>query len=169
MKLILGGAVVPLHAALGLRQTYEPIGGSVVLRMQSGAALKQRHWRKLRTSIQGDGWMPPGLVDLDYDGPLLLSCVKPRSIVTPATVATIPSARRSDAGYQPRGWALVGEQWIDTAVAMNVDEATLTPVVGASQYKVDYYPEFMVVTEGPQEEGDLGSASYRWTLVAEEV
>jgi len=34
--------------------------------MQSGRAIKQTHYRKLRTSLSGQGWVPAGLDGLDY-------------------------------------------------------------------------------------------------------
>jgi hypothetical protein len=169
MKLIIGGIEVPIHASLSLRQTYEPIGGSTVLRMQSGAAIKQTHWRKLRTSIQADGWIPPGLDAIDYSQPLQLACVATRSMMTSALVVDLPAARRSDAGYTPVAWALVGGGWQSAAVAMDGNEATITPVAGASRYKIDYYPLLTVFTDGPSEEVDATNAAFRWTLSAEEV
>ncbi len=169
MNLIIGGIEVPVMAGLSLRQTYDPIGGSSVLRMQSGAAVKQTHWRRWRTSIQADGWIPPGLDALDYSQALQLACVATRSIMTAVLVVELPAARRSDAGYAPRAWALVGEGWQSTAIAMAGDEATITPVADASRYKVDYYPLMTVFTDGPSEDVDASGAAFRWSLTAEEV
>lgn len=168
MSLILGGVEIVLDAVGTLQQSYQPIGGSSLLRMQSGKGIKQTHWQKLSTTIQGDGWLPPGLMDLDYSQPLLLSCIAPRSVVGIGTALPLPAARRSDAGYTPQGLALVGRQWVATAVSMSGDTANLTPVSGASRYQALYYPELTVYADEPQEEMDVTGAAHRWSLTAEE-
>ncbi|MBS0289833.1 MAG: hypothetical protein JSS07_07370 [Proteobacteria bacterium] len=61
MNFQLGGITIPILAGLEFTQTYEPIGGSVLQRMQSGKAIKQTHYRKLRTTLSGQGWVPAGL------------------------------------------------------------------------------------------------------------
>lgn len=168
MSLILAGVAIPLHASLQLRQVYEPIGGSSVLRMQSGKGLKQTHWRKLRTTLQGQGWIPPGLAGIDYSQPMIMSCIAPRAVTRGSTVIDIPADRRGDTGYEPAGWAQVGDAWVSTPLVMNGDQATLTAVSGADLYMVMYYPQITVLTDGPQEDDTIDTAAYSWSLAAEE-
>lgn len=167
--LILGGVSVELHARLRWQQTYAPIGGSVVQRLSDGTGHKQSRWRKTRTVITCEGWIPPGLESLNYADPLEMRCVAPRAISGPGVSFTLPESRRSDAGYEPFGFARVGEIWIPTDVTLDGDDADLDPVSGADSYRVLWYPQLMVLTDGPEEDADGSTATYRWRLAAEEL
>lgn len=165
----LGGVRVPLHSVLDFEQSYSTIEGGRVLRMTDGAAVKTVHWRRISTTVSASGWIPPGLLALDYDAPLVMRCAAPRSIVTTATVVTLPAARRSDAGQEPYAEALVDGLWQPTDVDIAGDTATITAVPGAGAYRVSYYPELTVFASSPEESGDLARADYRWSIEAEEV
>ena len=173
----LGGIRVAIEAALNFSQTYEPLGGTARLRLMSGAAVQQVWWRRLRTVLTGDGWWPPGLDGLDYDGPLTLLCAQPRTLQAASNVLTLPAARRSDAGYTPQGYAVVrgqsaqvgGGDLVATPLALAGDVATLDVVAGAVGYQVAYWPALTVVADPPTVSGDVATATHRWTLTAEEV
>lgn len=168
-NLILGGIVVPLHARLEWQQTYEPIGGTVVHRMASGAAIKQTHWRKLSTTVTARGTIPPALLSLDYDGTLVMDCAAPRSLGGTGLVYTLPATRRTDTGYTPRAFALVAGRWVPAVLGIVTNTATITAVSGAEQYQIWYWPRLTVYCEPPAEQDDIMGADYGWTLVAEEA
>jgi hypothetical protein len=165
----LGAVRVPMTAALGLQQQFAPIGGSTVQRLGNGAAIKQTAWSKLRVTLTCDGWVPPGLGGLNYDGPLLLKCGLPRSIASTATSVTLPSARRTDSGYLPFARAHLPGREAETPVSVTGNTATLTAVTGAQAYTVWYYPQLSVVCDMPTETFDGAGAAVSWELTAEEV
>lgn len=177
MSLILGTVRIPLEAALGLTQRYEPLGGVARLRLMSGAAVQQVHWRRWRTTIEGDGWWPPGLDGLDYDAPLTLACIQQRTLQSASNIIVLPAARRADAPYTPVGHAIVpgagtvalGGDLVPTALALVGDTATLTTVTGAVAYQVTYWPQLTVFADPPAAQLDAAGAAHRWSLVAEEV
>ena len=173
----LGGFVVPVESVLDFAQTYESLGGVVVLRMMSGAAVQQVGWRRLSTTLSGAGWWPSGLESLNYDDPLTLWCGGPMIILSASNVIALPSARRTDAGYTPVGHArkvggttaVGGGELVATPLSIVADVATLTPVAGATGYQVAYWPVLTVIARPPSMEADLPGAAHRWTLTAEEV
>lgn len=166
----LGGLVVPITAGLALQQRIEPIGGTALLRLADGGAVKQTTWRRRRVTLSADGWTPPGLAALDFDGPLTLKCGLPTAITTQALVLALPAGRRTDAGYAPfaRAHLPSGEQR-DTAIALAGNGATLTAVPGAVAYSVWYWPQLTVHAEPPAESFDGSGAVVAWELVAEEA
>jgi hypothetical protein len=173
----LGGIAVAAEAVVGFAQSYEPLGGVARLRMMSGAAVQQVHWRRLRTVLSGDGWWPAGLDGLDYDAQLTLACAAPRSIRSASNVIVLPAGRRADAGYTPIGHALLtgagtqvgGGDLVPTPVSMGGDTATLTVVSGAAGYQVTWWPVLIVFADPPTAETDARGATHRWSLTAEEV
>ena len=165
----LGAVKVPMTAALGLQQQCAPIGGNTVLRLGNGAAVKQTTWRKQRITLTGDGWVPPGLGGLDYDGQLLLKCGLPEAIASTIVTVTLPAARRTDAGYLPFARAHLPGRDVETAVSMAGNVATVTAVTGAQAYTVWYYPQLTVICEPPQTTFDGAGAAVAWELVAEEA
>lgn len=164
----IGALVLPLHARHGLSQRYETLGGRATLRFSDGALLVQRAWAKLRTVIEGEGSVPPGLAGLDTVNAVTLKCVAQRT-VSGGTSITLPAARRSDAGHAPRAFAQVGDRAVETAVNIVANVATLTPVAGAELYWVSYYPQLSVICAPVEERADVNGAVYAWSLTAEEV
>jgi hypothetical protein len=168
VPLVLGGIAI-WPAAGPIRQSYEPIGGSSVLRMSLGAAVKLTHWSRTRTSASGSGWLDPGLDALDYSQPLELLCVKPRAMDGTGTAFTLPSADQRRSDVQPWGLARVGDRWTETALVLAGDEAQLTAVAGATAYRVCWYPRYVVFTSGLVSEFDDNTGRYDWSLSAEQV
>lgn len=165
----LGGVVVPIHAGLGLNQRIESAGGSTSLRLSGGALIKQTAWSKLRVTLSGDGWSPPGLGALDYSATLVLKCGLPDSVSSASNVITLPASRRTDAGYLPFARAHLADGWQDTPVSITGNDATCTAVSGAIAYSVWYFPQLTVYADRPAVEFDGAGAAAAWELVCEEV
>ena len=164
----LGGVQVPLAAALGLQQSYEPLGGWTLLRTLNGAALKQQHWLKLRTVLSGEGWVPEGLQALDYSASMTLKCVAPRALASASNVIVLPAARRADAA--PFGFAVMADGSLrDTPGSLAVDTLTLTVVAGAVRYVAHYYPQLTVFAEPPRSRFDLAGGAAGWGPTAEDA
>lgn len=164
----IGTLVIPVTASISISQSYETIGGVSRLRMMSGAGIAQKHWTRLRTSISGSGIMPEGLADLDPALSYSVACVARRAVSSSTNSITLPATRRTDTGYEPRGMALVGNGLVPTALTLAGNVATLTPVSGAVQYRVEYYPQFVAFCD-VSGSTDARAADYGWTIVAEEV
>lgn len=168
--IVIGGVSIPDLAALELQQTYEPIGGEMTLRTIGGSAIKQITWQKWRTTITGGGWLPFGLSSLDYSAQMAVACIVPRGVVCSGLSATLPAARRSDTGYVPWGVALMADQTTQiTAATMAGNVATLDAVAGAIGYQAMYYPLLQCYVSRPKEQGVRETASYGWSIVAEEA
>lgn len=164
-ELTVDGLVVPVQAALDLSQTYEEIGGVSLRRTLGGGTFRQSHWTRLKTALSGGGWCP--FAHYPLGSVHLLGCIAPRSLMETGPVLTLPAARRSDVPLQ--GWALVGGELVATPVVLSGHVATLTPVPGATQYQVSWYPLLQVVFSDLKYSAELRQAQYQWQLTAEEV
>lgn len=163
---------LPILAGLQIQQSYELIGGEAVLRAMSGAGLKQETWKKLRVTTSGSGWIPGGLDSLDTAVTHVVGCIVPR--VVPAVFvtrqATLPAARRSDAGHVPYGLAIMSDgQAALAAVTLAGNVATVAAVSGAVAYAVGYYPQITAWLMRPAIAGSPSEASHDWEIVFEEV
>lgn len=166
----IGSLVVSTLEALDLDQTYERIGGESIFRAADGTGIKQASWDKLRVTTSGGGWMPPALSALDVNQTQVLRCVVPRAVPCAGLVATLPAARRSDAGHVPYGIAyLASGEAVKTPASLAGDVATLAAVSGATSYVALYYPELTVWLLRPRTSGNPRDATHRWELVCEEV
>lgn len=169
MNFELGGVRVPILACLEFSQTYEPIGGSVIHRMQSGKAVKQTHYTKWRTTLSGQGWIPVGLNALDYRLAQCLKCAAPQSVFSTYPCLTLPTARRQDEPFVPKGFAMVGQELMEVAMEMQADIATLSAIPDARGYCVHYYPEWQVFAEMTQMQANLHNAEFSWSITAEQI
>ena len=161
----------PLHflAGLSIQQSYEAVGGgSSVLRLGTGAAIKQQVWRKNETTISGSGRMPPALNQIDWSAPVTIDCVALQAVQGATTSITLPAARRSDAG--PFGFAVLADGKLQkTTISVTGNAATLGAVAGAVAYAVHYYPVMTCVCQGPTQRTDATGTAVSWSLTAEEV
>lgn len=164
----IGGLVIPVQAAGDIEQSFETIGGSALLRMLNGAGMKQTHWRKLKTTISGSGWTPPGLAGLDYTAPLTIKSCASRAVQAAGNVIAVPSARRTDTGYAPSGYAIVEGRYVPTPLVLVSNTATLTAVSGAQGYGVRYWPQLSVYAEF-RESNRPAASSWSWSIEAEEI
>lgn len=172
MTLNIGSIAIPLLAALDIEQSYEAIGGEAVFRTVNGTGIKQSTWQKLRVTTSGGGWIPAGLETLDFTQPLTLGCILPRAVPADFSTrqATLPAARRTDAGHTPWGLALLPDGGItETALSLAGNVATLMAVSEAIAYQAMYLPQITVWASRPRDSGTRNDAGYRWELVAEEV
>lgn len=167
--LLINGIRLPMGAAGEITQTYSPLGGFSTMRLGAGAAVQQKRWRKVATTLSASGHVPPGLDAIDWDAPVTLGCVQARAIQSASNVVTLPTVRRTDAA--PYGFAVMdaGQHLLRTEVTVVGDVATLAPVSGAVAYVVHYYPLLTVVTDGPGLSFDAGTCVASWDLQAEEV
>lgn len=169
----LGGIKVPLESVLDFQQNYEPISDNNPIRLANGSAilLSSPLSSKIRTTLSGKGWVIAGLNGIDFNSELTLKCAVPLGISSASNVITLPSSRRSDSGYEPYGYAIMPDgSETKTNVNISVDTATLDTVSGATQYKVEYFPELQViVTKKPRDSVDRGAVTYSWAITAEEV
>ncbi len=166
--IIIGGLRIAFDSAYGLTQTYEEIGGSIVHRMLDGSAVKQQHWSKLRTVIEGRGRIPPGLESLDYTASIVIDCMAPIALAnTSNNVFALPTARRTD--WAPAGYAIVSGRLVRSICTVVANTATVGIVSGAQGYQVLYWPKLTVLAGRPQQGYDGRAAEGSWTLTAEEV
>lgn len=165
--LVINGIVFPVPAAGRITQTYSPIGGVSSRRAASGRLIVQETWRRLATQISAEGWVPAALDGIDWSEPLTIGCIAARARQSATPAIAIPAARRTDA--PPYGFGVVEHRLIPTAVSVAADVATLTPVAGATAYKVLYYPLLVVHSVGPSERYDAGGAAAGFDLSAEEI
>ncbi|RLA21061.1 MAG: hypothetical protein DRQ61_09030 [Gammaproteobacteria bacterium] len=168
----LNGISVPVEANVEFNQDYEALSSETwpPLRFMNGSGVKQTAWSgKLRTVLTGAGWMPAGLDGLDYSATMVLKCAGPRGISSASNAITIPSARRSDTGFAPYGYAIVGGKRVDSPVGLAGNVATVTSVSGATGYGVYYYPQMTVSAQAPRTTGNLVTGDFSWSLEAEEI
>lgn len=166
----LGGVVVPVHAAGDVQIGFDDIGGYTwpPLRMLNGAARVQQHWRKLRVSVSGAGIVPAAFAGLDWTAQHTLKSPASRAIHGTSNVIAVPAARRTDSGYTPFGFAVVGGLYQATPLVMAGHVATLTVVAGASAYGVLYWPQLSVYASFSHA-ASAASARHSWQIEAEEV
>lgn len=172
--ILIGGLTVPLDSVLTFSQNYQPIERSTLHRLGvNGTAVKQTlYGGKLRTTLSGTGWTLPGLSGLDRSVTHELHCGVPLSNAGGASDITIGNStrRRSDSGFEPVAYALFPDQHVKTPVAVDsAGNCTITPVAGAAQYKVDWYPVLQVYILDFNEDTQTDTAQFIWDLVAEEV
>ncbi len=160
----IGGLVIPLTAALSLRQRIEVVGGRNALRFADGASLRQMSWEKLRVTLTGDGWVPLGIGALDFDSTMTLRCGLPEALRNASGIITLPSSRRTDAGYTPYARAHLPDGDVSTTVSLVGNVATCIAVTGAISYTVSYYPELTVWADHPLQEFDRAGAATTWEL-----
>ena len=163
--------VAPLSALHDFSQDYAVIGSRAVVRKMSGRGVQQAVWTKLRTTLNGGGWLPAGLEGLDVLVPHMLLCAAPRALQSTAPAVLLPANRRSDAPeYAPQGLALFADgRHVDTPGVLTGDTLTLTPVAGAVRFQVRYWPALPVFITTLSNRGDLKGNVCGWQIVAEEI
>lgn len=167
----IGSLEIPARGSMDLSQTYEQLGGDTLLRVITGAGIKQSTWSKLRTVISGRGWLPAGLATLDTTTQQSIACVVPRSVTCNGSLqATLPAGRRADAGYTPWAVALMPDGGlVNTSVSFATNLGTVIAVANAIGYQILYYPLITCWVSRPTESGERMDASFGWEVIAEEV
>lgn len=147
-------------------QSSTSLGGSGVVRMSLGEAVKMTHWAKASGSISSnDAWMPPGLSGLDYSEPLELRLTKPLAITGPELTVTLKGTPRPDSA--PWVLALIDGEWIESPSSYADGVVSITPISGAEIYATYWLPMYTVFATEPPE--SMGSGIYGWTINWEEV
>lgn len=169
-QLIVGSVIVPVYAMTDISQQYADISARSRKRTADGTLITRTLWSgMLSTVITGSGLIPSGLQEVDFDSEFELSCIAHRAVNSATNTITIPAARRSDAGSEPYGRALVGERWVATPISGIVaNVATLTAVTGATRYQCIYFPKITAAGDLTEEKPQHGPV-FGWTLTAEEV
>ncbi len=170
----IGGLTVPLDSVLNFSQNYESIERSTIHRLGIlGKGVKQTLFGgKLRTTITATGWTAPGLSALDRSAEHILLCGAALSGIGGAGDIVIGDSarRRTDAGFEPIAYALFSDRHEKTAVTVDASgNCTVTPVAGAAQYKVDWFPRLTVIIVDFREDTQADAAQFTWDLVVEEV
>lgn len=163
VPLMLGGVEIVLHAGAP-ELSEEAIGGETLIRMSDGTGVPMTHWQKMAGSINGQGWMPPGLDGLDYSQPLELRSTQVNNMQGPGLVYTLTSTPRPD--QAPWAFALVGNQWRSTQCNTVDGVATVTAVAGATLYQVWWMPVYSVKAQRPPKQQ---SASHSWSFTWEQL
>ena len=73
----IGTLEIPVRSAIDADQSYTEIGGETVLRTISGAGIRQETWKRIRTTINGSGWLPAGLAAIDTTVSVDVACIAP--------------------------------------------------------------------------------------------
>lgn len=166
VNVTLGGLPIVLHAGAPA-QSDEPLLGEAVVRMSEGAGVKMSHWHKAAGSVSLAGWMPPGLDGLDYSQPLVLCLTAQECIVGAGLVFTLTSTPRPDVA--PWAQALVDGEWQRTPCATLERVATVTAVVGAELYMVQWMPMYSVFASKPPKSTDPSTGSFGSQIDWQEV
>ena len=163
------GVTVPLQSVVDFTQGYEDFGSSVVHRMMNGDGKQQYNWSKIKTTLSGRGWIPAGLDGVDFSGSVLLKCAAHKTITSASNVIVLTADRRSDTDFEPRGYAIVAGNRVDTTISLPVNTATLGVVAGATSYQVEYFPQISVFAKLTSSDVAVTEANYSWVIKAEQV
>jgi hypothetical protein len=174
-RLIIGSIEIPDQASMDFTQTYKVQSAIDFRRAADGSGFLRELWTgKLSTTIQARGWVA-GVDDLALGQSHVIACAMYRAINATGTSIALPATRRSDAEFDPIGFALVDDQLVETPItniaAINAgseDTATLTAVAGASGYRVHYWPLITAAIVALTSNGN-SRASFEWQLEAEEL
>jgi hypothetical protein len=158
---MLGGIPIVLHAGAP-ELSEEETGGSSLVRLSLGAAVKMTRYQKMAGAISGQGWIPPGLDGLDYSAPLELRSTQVSNMQSSGLTFELPTTPRPD--QAPWAFALVGDQFLPAAVSTAAGVATVTAVAGASLYQVWWFPVYSVFATRPPKTQSSGTASHSWSI-----
>ena len=142
-SLIIAGREVSLVSILDYQQQISPIVGGTRRRLANGALFAVNHYRKLKITISGRGWVPPAIAAVNYDGAFEVELPQPMALKTGDTL--------------PAGVTSRAAPWAEHTV---VDQAAVS-----TRY---VYPKLIVMSDGPTFSGD-SSAEFSWELVLEQI
>lgn len=165
-NLQIGNVVFDIPKALSLTQSYEFIGGVTRLRAGDGTQKTQAYWTRLKTVMNGEGFVSPAALGIDWTAPQTVKCANPLSLESSSNVQALPAARRSD--IPPAALAWVDGFPVPTPVAMAGNVATATLVANASLYTFEYWPEisaFLTLSQA----NSRPDGKVSWTITAEEI
>lgn len=166
----IGNVIVPTKSILTFDQDYEDLGGRDFRRLADGSGVLRSTWQdKIATVISGTGWAPSAFENLNVGSVYVLKCAMIRSASSNTNTVTLPASRRAGGDHDPIGFAVVGDELVETPISGIVaDVATLDAVAGAVGYRVHYWPQITAVITRNTCRGQ-SSAAFTWTIEAEEV
>lgn len=167
MTLKIGSIEIPGMSGFDLRQTYEEEKAETLLRAKSGAGILQQRWKKLQSTISGNGWLPVAIDAIDTNAALAVSCIAPLAVYGASTSITLPRSYRTDEDYAPQGIALVNGEAVNTSISLAGQVATLGAVAGASQYQVIYVP-ILTGFVSISRDHDASSGLAAWSISVQE-
>ena len=164
----------PISALHDLEQTYAPLAQVRVQRKMSGRGFVQQAWGgKLKTTLRGGGWLPAGISALATEFPRVphtLACAVSLDLQSASNALALPVARRTESEYAPRGYAILADgQIVQTPGSLADNILTLTPVTGAVNYQVIYWPLLTVFLTSVTRRHDLRGNVTGWEIQAEEI
>ncbi|MCB6184298.1 hypothetical protein LIN78_12155 [Leeia sp. TBRC 13508] len=161
------GIGVPLDTLHDIQQNYANVdGGMKSVRTLNGRLSVTSLWKKLKTTISGNGWRPSdsGM----YRGrQVVLSCIQPRAIDSLARTFEIPLARRMDEGI--KAFAQVNGEYLPIGFSQSGQSVLVDENIAATSYRVMYWPELLVCVMDVSEAFNHASGDYSWQLTLEEV
>lgn len=167
VPVVLGGVPIDPHCG-PVRWREEPFGGFEEVRMMDGTAIVQEHWRRYRITASGSGTYEPVLT-LDFSQPVELWGIKPRGLTGTGLLYQLPPATQRRPDVAPWALARIGWNWVEVAMVLAGDLATVTPAPGADVYRVCWLPRFTVVMpNGVPSELDDATGRYDWSFEAKE-
>lgn len=168
IPVMLGGVPIIVEAGAVTQNYSGGADGRALIRLSEGELVGLRHWRKYTITLSGSGWVGVGLDGLDYDTRLELRCTKPLTITGLGTTYSLTTDPRPDVA--PWADALVGDRWMRTPVSMAGRIATIEPYDGATYYRLQWMPVFIVYADPPEETSGGGAGgSIDWTITAQET
>lgn len=167
--LIIGGVVVTQDSRITVEQTFNNISAINNRRLANGSLVSRNTWHgKLSTEITGTGYIPVGLVNLDFTQTQVVSCIAPKAVTQNTNVVTLPTDRRTDTGSLPYARALVSGKWQSAASSLVGDDLTITDPGGATQFQGVYFPEITCMVQEPREGLNIGTG-FNWSITAEQI
>lgn len=164
--LIINGIELPIRVGI-VTQSYEPITGSVKMRMHSGRGVKQTHFTKLATSISGSGWMPNGLAAIDVSQPVDMWCIGPRAVFTTALSLTISGQIRPDDA--PWVLAKINDELVEIPSTTVGNLVTTAGHPDATQYAYYWRPRMTLLLDPISQDLDLSTGTYSCQITGEEA
>ncbi|MBE0435794.1 MAG: hypothetical protein IBX56_08330 [Methylomicrobium sp.] len=171
---------IPLDSSETLEQTFQPIAGEALRRLNNGTAVKMVSWtNKYRITTNGSGRIPLPLTGIDYSQPVIMDCSAPMSVHGATNSIALPAGFTYNAinytswrdDVSMIGHAVVNGKLVHSAITSIVDTiVTLATKPGANGYQVTYWPRFLAYAGKPTESQGLRGGDRRlWEILAETV
>lgn len=167
VPLMLGGIEILPYAGAPVLTEGKLGGGTGMVRLSGGTAVKMERYSKRFGSISGSGLVPSGLDGLAFSGPLELRTTKVRIVQGAGLEYELPCTPRPD--LPPWAYALVDGRLRRAACSTLDGVTTVTAVDGATQYQVWFMPVYSVMATPPDETQDHVSRTHSWSLSWEEA
>ena len=171
LPLLLGTQALHLREMVRVTQGYAVTPAPAWRRTQSGRLVARSHWRSLTTTVTGDSWVPPALLDLDTSAPLSLGCVAPLGarVDASARVGALLFPSREDRDAPVWAHAVVDGAHVPATLTRTGRAVTVNEVAGATSYRVHWFPVLEVLAAVSTQTHAREAGNTQWTLEAELV